>query len=421
MPKTWVVTLDSVDSFCMHLTSYIQACKHAVVLRSHQIASPVFEGRYELLAGVHALQTCVAHSKQEIAQWVDHIETQKLFAMGYIAYEAGEHVPQTKAHGALAQWIVPEYRLQIPTHSRQLTIIGPRPRDLYKQILACKPVSESIQPAVFTPLTSQNEYLNTVQKIQNDILNGLYYELNYCIAFESRSVSASPYAIWDVIARKHPVPFSAFVKNNHEYLISCSPERFLLKHQDKLISQPIKGTAPRGANPTEDQSHIRALAQDPKERAENIMIVDLVRNDLCRICKTGSVQVEELLQVYTYPLVHQMISTVSGLLLPQKRLSSILEATFPMGSMTGAPKKMVISKINEYENVSRGPYSGSIGYLDGNTHFDLNVVIRTLVLNTHTQTASYHVGSAITLDSEPSKEYEECLLKAAFWQTLFCP
>jgi para-aminobenzoate synthetase component 1 len=193
-----------------------------------------------------------------------------------------------------------------------------------------------------------------------------------------------------------------------------SPERYLKKEGKTILSQPIKGTAKRYPdNPELDLKNLNALKDSEKERAENIMVVDLVRNDLSKICEHGSVHVDELCKVYSFPQVHQMISTVSGTLRDDVQFSDAVKATFPMGSMTGAPKKKVMELIERYEKSKRGLFSGSIGYITPYNDFDFNVVIRSVLYNAATRYLSFHTGSAITFSSDPEKEYEECLLKAA--------
>ena len=194
-------------------------------------------------------------------------------------------------------------------------------------------------------------------------------------------------------------------------IFSGSPERFLKKVGSKLISEPIKGTAKRGLTKTEDEELIKSLVSDPKERAENVMIVDLVRNDLSKIATKNSVQVEELCQIYSFETVHQMISRISCDIKESASFTEIIKATFPMGSMTGVPKIRAMELIEEHESFKRGVYSGSIGYIKPNGDFDFNVVIRSLVYNRKNNYLSCSVGGAITIQSDPEKEYEECLIK----------
>jgi para-aminobenzoate synthetase component 1 len=206
-----------------------------------------------------------------------------------------------------------------------------------------------------------------------------------------------------------PNPFSAFYKLDDKYLLCASPERFLKRKKNKLVSQPIKGTSRRSAETDTQEKSL--LHSDEKERAENIMIVDLVRNDLSKICEEGSVAVDEFLKIYSFPQVHQMISTISGNVRENISFSQIISALFPMGSMTGVPKKKVMELIEKYEKTKRGLFSGSVGYIDPDGNFDFNVVIRSILYNESRRYLSLQAGSAITWKSKPEKEYEECKIK----------
>lgn len=256
------------------------------------------------------------------------------------------------------------------------------------------------------------EYLENVRKIQDHIREGNVYELNYTIEFFAENATISPARLFQALNAKSPTPFAGFFRLEDSVLMCASPERYLKKEGSKLISQPIKGTIKRGTNPEEDERLKLLLLNDEKERAENLMIVDLVRNDLSRSAQTGSVQVEELFGIYGFRQVFQMISTITAKARQDENLATILKHTFPMGSMTGAPKIRAMQLIEQYENHRRGLYSGSIGYLKPNGDFDFNVVIRSLQYNSKTGYLSYKVGSAITIDSVPEQEYAECLLKA---------
>ena len=267
------------------------------------------------------------------------------------------------------------------------------------------------------PCLDKEAYLADVEALREEILDGNVYEVNYCFPFEATQPGLNPLQLFRRMRLRSPNPFSALLRNESEFVVSASMERFLRQEGTQLISQPIKGTAKRSKHAMEDDRLKKQLAGDPKERAENIMIVDLVRNDLSRCCTTGSIEVPELCQVYTFPHVHQMISTVKG----QKRsdVSSIdvLKSAFPMGSMTGAPKEMATRLIDRHEHFRRDIYSGSIGYLGRDT-MDFNVVIRTMLYNADTGAVKIPVGSAITIDSEPRQEYEECWHKIRFWAEL---
>jgi para-aminobenzoate synthetase component 1 len=258
---------------------------------------------------------------------------------------------------------------------------------------------------------NRNEYIQTVREIQKHIQRGDIYEMNFCQEFYSEDVEINPLELFTELNNLSPTPFANYFKIDNQYIISATPERFLSRRGNKLISQPIKGTSSRNSDSTKDRLQKEELLLNEKERAENVMIVDLVRNDLTKSAKPGTVRVEELFGIYSFKQVHQMISTVVCEL--QENLSNpkIIANTFPMGSMTGAPKIKAMQLADKYERSQRGVYSGAIGYFAPDSDFDFNVVIRTILYNRKQKYLSFHVGSAITLDSDPEKEYEECLLK----------
>lgn len=268
------------------------------------------------------------------------------------------------------------------------------------------------QPIVLKPTISKKEYLKKVNQIKGHIRLGDIYEMNFCYEFNSNYDSINSYKKYKKLNEVTNAPYSVFLKNNKQYILSASPERFLKKEGEKIISQPIKGTARRGLTKKEDQLIKKKLEQDPKEKAENIMIVDLVRNDLSRTAARNSVKVEELCKVYTFDTVHQMISTISSKIRPDSDSFEVIKYAFPMGSMTGAPKIEAMKIIEEQESSKRGIYSGAIGYFTPEGDFDFNVVIRSLLINDELKKCSLMVGGAITLNSTPEKEYEETLTKA---------
>ena len=281
------------------------------------------------------------------------------------------------------------------------------------QILAQHvPPTATLAVPAMRPRLPKADYLRAVEAIREDILNGEVYELNLCQEFYAEDVTLSPVDVFWQLMQASPAPFAGFVRWHHHFLLCASPERFLAHRQGQLISQPIKGTIRRGLTPAEDEQQRQTLLHDEKERAENLMIVDLVRNDLARVAQTGTVRVPELFGLYPFRHLWQMISTVTADLRPGTALAEILRATFPMGSMTGAPKIRAMQLIEHYESSRRGLYSGSIGYVNAAGNFDFNVVIRSLQYRQDTGYLSFQVGSAITYDSDPEREYEECLLKA---------
>ncbi len=262
-----------------------------------------------------------------------------------------------------------------------------------------------------TPRLSQTAYLDTVDAIRRHIIEGDLYEMNLCQEFYAENAAIDPLQTFRRLNGLARAPFSAYLRCNDQYLLCASPERFLRKEGARLISQPIKGTRRRQPDAAEDTRLREELRQSEKDRAENVMIVDLVRNDLARNCLPGTVQVEELFGVYSFQTVHQMISTVCGTLRPEAHPLTALRDAFPMGSMTGAPKVMAMELIEQYEQTRRGLFSGAAGYFSPEGNFDFNVVIRSILYNATTRYLSCQVGGAIVYDSVPEQEYEECLVK----------
>ncbi|WP_298238217.1 anthranilate synthase component I family protein [uncultured Algibacter sp.] len=258
----------------------------------------------------------------------------------------------------------------------------------------------------------KDEYFEKVETMLNHIHRGDIYEANFCQEFYAESTQINPLDTYLKLNSISKPPFASFIKMFDKYVLCASPERYLKKENNTVLSQPIKGTAKRSVSLEEDNQLKADLLGDEKERSENIMIVDLVRNDLSKTAIKGSVKVEELCRIYTFDQVHQMISTVTSKVDTATHPVDIIKSTFPMGSMTGAPKISAMQIIENLEETKRGVYSGAIGYFSPEGNFDFNVVIRSILYNETTQYTSYSVGGAITAKSNPLKEYEECLVKA---------
>lgn len=302
-------------------------------------------------------------------------------------------------------------------------VLGRKGEDIY---LLEGPLEDLPKPpenkAVFLPppgLKIQSDvdrksYLGQVASIRQHIREGDVYELNYCQEFYAELPPAclDPWALYQRLGELSKAPFSAFLRKGQDYVCCASPERFLQLKSNKLLSQPIKGTAARGRYAEEDRFFMAQLVNSEKDRAENVMIVDLVRNDLARVCKSGSVKVPELFGRHTFPTVHHLISSVTGDLKEDFDGIDAIEACFPMGSMTGAPKIRAMELIESHESFRRGLYSGSIGYFTPSGDFDLNVVIRTIFWNHDNGLMSFPIGGAITWDSVAESEYAECMIKA---------
>lgn len=295
-----------------------------------------------------------------------------------------------------------------------------KPQPLFYEIIN---VSEITVPANVTDTgaekriklktkTDKATYIEKINGLKKHIQLGNIYEINYCIEFFAEEANID---VWDVFAHLFQLtkaPYSALVKIGNEFIICGSPELFLKKENELLFTKPIKGTIKRGSNEAEDEALKNQLYNSLKERTENVMAVDVARNDLSRFASRGSVHVNKLYNIETFETVHQMVSTVSCNIKPGTTFESIMEATFPMASMTGAPKIKAMQLIDEFEDFERKNYSGAMGIIDTNGDYTLSVIIRSIFYNQESKRLSIAVGGAITYLSEPEQEYEECLLKA---------
>lgn len=312
-------------------------------------------------------------------------------------------------------FFIPEIVLQLNEHEVKI-YCGDDGNDVYRAIDKTSSLiyDDSVHSAEIASRVTPSDYLTIIKKLQQHILRGDCYEINFCQEFFSENQSIEPLQVYERLVSISPNPFAALYKFNDRFCICASPERYLKKAGNKIYSQPIKGTAKRNlTNAADDNKNKEHLLASEKERSENVMVVDLVRNDLSKVCKEGTVKVDELFGIYSFPQVHQMISTISGELKDGLHWVDIIKATFPMGSMTGAPKKRVMELIEKYETTKRGLFSGAIGYIDPTGNFDFNVVIRSLLYNAESKYISFQAGSAITFYSDPKKELEECFLKVA--------
>jgi para-aminobenzoate synthetase component 1 len=373
--------------------------------------------QYECLlaAGATDFVQAGTHSLQH----VDHFTSDSTWVFGHLSYELKQTLfnlstsKEDLVGFPLFYFFKPVHLLYISNGS--LYIESNDAYGVFKELMET-PVATTAAAAynisIQQRLTRQ-QYLQTIQQLQQHILRGDCYEINFCQEFFAENAIIDPVTVFEKLVQLSPSPFAALYRVNDQYLICASPERFLGKKGAKIFSQPIKGTAGRSTDTAEDELLKQGLQTSQKERSENVMVVDLVRNDLSKICTEGSVKVDELYGIYTFPHVHQMISTISGELKENVTFSHIIQATFPMGSMTGAPKHRVMQLIDAYEPVSRGLFSGSVGYIAPNGDFDFNVVIRSLLYNAATQYLSYQAGSGITFYSHAEAEWEECLLKGA--------
>ena len=384
-----------------------------VVILDSNMQPVAFELKnYELIAGWNVLHETFNKDITSLQQFkLDH---PKQWILGYLSYDLKNQFERLSSSNPnkigfpLVSFFVPKNLIVIDKNGE--VIVG---KDWVTKILSLElrfPDNQSqlkIQPKV-----SKDAYIQHVNEIIEHICAGDIYEMNYCVEYFAENAMIQPISIYKKLKIASPTPFGAFIKDKNHYLMCASPERFICKNKDFIYSQPIKGTIKRGNNNQEDEGLKAQLLHSEKERAENLMICDLVRNDLSRACKTGTIKVEELFGIYSFSQVHQMISTISGILKPEVNIDEIFRYTFPMGSMTGAPKIKTMELIEQFEQTQRGLYSGAVGYINPDGDFDFNVVIRSIQYNSLNNYVSYMVGSAITVDSNPEDEYQECLLKA---------
>ncbi|TCZ73652.1 anthranilate synthase component I family protein [Flaviaesturariibacter aridisoli] len=381
-------------------------------LESHHY--PTAPGRFDLLLGAGSRQRLEAGaSLPELEAFVEG----RRWAFGHLSFalqDAFFELPPGPADVVgFAPYSFFEPEVVLWQEGTALRIEADDPDAVFAALLAAPDALDDQQlPVAMKGRMSREAYLEAIRALLGHIHRGDCYEINFCQEFFAHPESFDPWAVYARLSALSPTPFGGFYRQDDRYLLCASPERFLRKEGRLLTAQPIKGTARRLPDPAADAALRDALRASPKERSENVMVVDLMRNDLSRICTEGSVRVPELFGLYTFPQVHQMISTVAGELRPGTGFAAILEATFPMGSMTGAPKKRVLELIRQYEPSARGLFSGSIGYFHEGD-FDFNVVIRSLLYNAANRYLSYQVGSGITAYCEPEAEWEECLLKAS--------
>ncbi len=371
--------------------------------------------QYECLLAASVASAVAAGEVKQADDFLEQHSSNWVF--GHLSYDLKDalHFPSQK-HNRIGfpqfYFFVPRFLLAIKKN--ELFIIADKPDELYRA-LEQQPLINETPPsalAIQQNLTRE-QYIRKIESLQAHILRGDCYEINFCQEFFSEAAVIDPFGVFQRLMEISPNPFSAFYRLHDKFLLCASPERFLLRQGSRITSQPIKGTIRRDTDKeSEDRRLKEELQKSGKDQAENVMVVDLVRNDLAKICREESVNVDELFGIYSYPQVHQMISTISGEIKNEVKFSDILQATFPMGSMTGAPKHRVMELIDQYEEQSRGIFSGSVGYISPGGNFDFNVVIRSIMYNATEKYLSYQVGSGITFYSDPQKEWEECLLKA---------
>lgn len=386
-------------------------------------------GCYECLLGAGAAQivSCGDAKPFEAIQQAHQAHRDWLF--GHLCYdlknllephlrsrhEAGHHWP-------LLQFFVPEVVCMIPRGRSVLRVESLRgdAAAIAAEIRnAALPAAAALPRVSFRSRFSKEEYLERIAALRDHIRNGDCYEITFCNEAFAEGLTLDARVAFCRLNEQSPAPFAAFYQHAGQHLICASPERFIGRRGRRIFSQPIKGTARRSPDAAEDERLKEALRSSGKEQAENVMIVDLVRNDLARSCAAGSIQVDELFGIYSFPRVHQMISTISGRLRDDVPFTDAIRFAFPMGSMTGAPKHKAMQLIDRYEATRRELYSGSVGYISPEGDFDFNVIIRSLFYHADSGYLSYQSGGAITWGSEAESEWEELQLKARGMEGIF--
>ena len=389
---------------------------HVVYLNPNSYTYPYQAFRHVLAFGVlKALKEIPLHNFDTLKTFVDNNND---WTFGYFSYDLKNELEQITTKNSdrvnfpLINFFIPKHLIFFhENHAEIISVENPEALFSLIQKEALKNTSPLSTKIVIQQKISKEIYLKKVKSIQTLILKGVLYETNFCQEYFAENILLEPLSAYHKLNEISPMPFSCYVKTNQHYLICASPERFIKKEKQKLISQPIKGTAKRDLDPEKDAVIRSVLETSQKERSENIMIVDLVRNDLSRSAKSGSVEVEELCGIHTFPKVHQMISTITAELDSAIHPVEAIKRAFPMGSMTGAPKVRAMELIEEYEETARGLFSGAVGYFSPEMDFDFNVVIRSILYNEATRYLSFQAGSAITYYADPEKEYEECEVK----------
>ncbi len=421
MQKIKEVKVKSNESLLIHALRFSKNFKYSAILKSNEYEDPY--GQYELMAAFGAYRIFAADTVVFL-KLKEYYEQQPSWLFGHLSYDLkndlealSSRYPQ-KFQFPLLGFFEPAYLLLQKRNSNAVEFwcnqdVAPEPLlNFAKQTKEkATPFPTQTLPKMQARISKQ-DYLKAVNQLKNEIQLGSIYEINYCQEFYSKVENLQTEALFSQLNNHSPMPFASFYKFDQEAVIGASPERFLNKTGRKLISQPIKGTAKKGKDVLEDEAIKLDLRSSLKEQTENVMIVDLVRNDLSRTAAKGSVKVEELFGVYSFPQVHQLISSISSELNESYHFTDAIKHAFPMGSMTGAPKISAMKLIDQYEKSRREMYSSSIGYIDPNGNFDFNVVIRSLIYSARTNYLSLTVGGAITHLAEPESEYSECLLKA---------
>lgn len=416
MKKIAEYKLSELPNLMGSLLHFSTQFKYSSILSSNQYKDKF--GKYELLAAFGAVRL-IESSTTSFDQLQKAIEDSPSWLFGHLSYDLKNELEELESNHQdnfefeNLSFFEPEFLF---VQKQGDLVISIYVHETANQTLLDHVFESQVKPLnefpFLEPKMTKDEYLEAIQKLKGEIQYGNIYEINYCQEFYTQAPKFHPQRAYLKLLNQSKTPFSAFYQCDKNYLLCASPERYIAKRSQEIISQPIKGTAKRGLTELEDDEIKESLRKDLKEQTENVMIVDLVRNDLSITAKRGSVEVEELFGVYTFPQVHQLISTIKSKLELGTHFVEVLKHSFPMGSMTGAPKISAMKIAEQHEKSRRGLYSGSVGYICPNGDFDFNVVIRSLIYHESTNYLSLSVGGAITNLADSEAEYNECLLKA---------
>jgi len=424
IPKTYIDNTVTTDSIKALAADY----DDVFVLDSCSVSDSRGIGRYQILIGLGEIAK-LEFAVSEVIDWerVDQFIIENPWVFFVVSYDCKNQIHGLSSNNRdFMQWplltLVAAQTVVGLNTQNELMIWADNADEIRSQLLNVgdKPQVDNSSVDGMSSSMDKGEYLEKVRAIKHEIELGNVYEMNLCVEYTLGNFKlGSSLSMFNSLTQYSPVPFAAFVKTKNRHIMCASPERFLAKRDDNLYSQPIKGTSSRFDDDESDKRSRDVLMTSEKERAEHIMIVDLVRNDLAKNSVAGTTEVEELFGIYSFAQVHQMISTVKSRLKSGMNWSKIIRNTFPMGSMTGAPKHIAMEFIDAMENASRGWYSGSVGYIDPDGDFDCNVVIRSILYDSRRSKGSFSVGGAITYDSDPDAEFEECQLKASAIRKVF--
>jgi len=426
-PNSLKIDIKNIQDWKQKILQFSLSFSHVAILDSCDEIHANQLKEYDFLAAFGNKKSFHKNSQKFFEELTEF--TNNNWCFGYFAYDLKNQIEDlNSSHNDITKFpyfsfFIPEIVITIKENILEISAEKDSKNILdslenFSKIFNEKNDNTFIEVKNFTEETPKKKYIAQVEKIKEHLAKGDIYELNFCIEMNADANIQNPLFLFQELISKSPAPFASFLKINEYYILSTSPERYLKKIGNTLYSQPIKGTSKRYQNKVADEQSKKELLASEKERAENVMIVDLVRNDLSRTCQPGTVNVDELFGIYSYTHVHQMVSTISGILEENYSGIDAIKNSFPMGSMTGAPKISAMNLIEEYEDTKRGAYSGALGFFAPNGDFDFNVLIRSIFYNDTLKTIKTNAGSAITFDSEIEKEYEECLLKLAAMKDL---